>query len=250
MMKFPMNPLAVLLSLLAILATTSSRADDGPAVPAGVRQALEKLTMDHQPDEIRAAPISGFYEVRYGSEIFYISGDGHYAMRGDLVDVTQEKNLTETRRNEVRSALLAKLDDKSAIVFSPRGKVKHTIYAFTDVDCPYCRRMHSEIAQYNQRGIEIRYLAYPRSGPNTPSYYKMVSVWCAGDRRTALTRAKAGQPVAPATCKNPVLDHMALADRFGVSGTPTLVMPDGSVLPGYVPPTELADYLDENFPDR
>lgn len=249
-----MNRLFLALSLLvtsaASLCAGAESVAPTAAPPEAVTQVLAKLLPDQHPDEVRDGPLPGFYEARYGADIFYISGDGRYALHGDVVDLERQVNLTDARRSEIRKALLAKIDPGSAIVFAPHGKTRHVVYVFTDVDCAYCRHLHSEISQYNDKGIEIRYLAFPRSGADTPSYYTMVSVWCSGDRQSALTHAKLGEKIKSATCKNPVREQMALGEQFGVSGTPTLVLPDGSTLPGYVPPAQLAAYLDEQFSGR
>jgi thiol:disulfide interchange protein DsbC len=253
MSRILLAPAAAVLLFAASLcaaATATAGSASAAAPPAAVTQVLEKLLPEQRPDEVRAAPLDGFYEARYGADIFYISADGRYALHGDIVDLGQEVNLTENRRAEIRKGLLGKLDGESAIVFAPHGKARHVVYVFTDVDCAYCRHLHSEIAQYNARGIEIRYLAFPRSGVDTPSYDTMVSVWCSADRQAALTRAKLGQKIKPASCDNPVREQMALGEQFGVSGTPTLILPDGSALPGYVPPAQLAAYLDEQFGGR
>jgi thiol:disulfide interchange protein DsbC len=116
---------------------------------------------------------------------------------------------------------------------------------FTDIDCGYCRKLHNEMAKYNAEGITVRYMPYPRSGLNTPSYYKAVSVWCSDDRRDALTRAKAGKDVPRATCDNPVQASLELGHQLGVTGTPALVLEDGQLLPGYVPAKKLSQVLDQ-----
>jgi len=129
-------------------------------------------------------------------------------------------------------------------VFRPKGETKHTVTIFTDIDCGYCRKLHREVARYTKAGIAIRYLAFPRSGPNTESYFKAVTVWCSDDPRDALTRSKSGEKLARKTCANqPVDAHMAVAEKVGVSGTPTIVLADGSVIPGYVPADRLAAIL-------
>lgn len=213
-----------------------------------VREALSAIIPGETPDSIREAPMEGFYEVSYGADIFYISEDTRYVLEGDLYDIDTLTNLTEKKRSEHRKALMSEVDDREMIVFGPGdGKVRHTVRVFTDVDCSYCRKLHSQITEYTDRGIEIRYLAYPRTGVNTTSYFKAVSVWCADDRRAAITSAKAGQPISRKSCENPVRDHMSLGNRVGVSGTPTLVFADGSVLPGYASPDQLLEYLDARF---
>jgi thiol:disulfide interchange protein DsbC len=115
---------------------------------------------------------------------------------------------------------------------------------FTDVDCPYCRKLHSQIADYNRLGVRVRYLAFPRTGPNTLSWTKAEQVWCSTDRNDALTRAKLGQPLKTKPCaNNPVAREYALAQDFALQGTPAIIMPDGELLPGYVPPEVLVEHL-------
>jgi thiol:disulfide interchange protein DsbC len=213
------------------------------AVPEAVRKMLNAIIPDKGPDEIRPAPTGGFYEVTYGADTFYISADGRYMLQGDLLDLKTQVNLTEKKRGEQRLVLMQTVKKEDTIVFSPQDKARYTVYVFTDIDCGYCRQLHKEIKRYNDLGIEIRYLAFPRSGTDTPSYYKAVSVWCADDRKAALTEAKAGRQPPERTCENPVQAEMSLGSKIGVSGTPTLVFSDGSMLPGYLNPAQLAQYL-------
>ena len=130
------------------------------------------------------------------------------------------------------------------IVFAP-DTVKHTVTVFTDVDCPYCARMHQQMADYNGLGIEVRYAAFPRAGVSSPTYDKMVSVWCAADQRTAMTDAKMGTSIEMLSCDNPVREHYETGQRIGVTGTPAIILESGEIVPGYVPPQELARRLDE-----
>ena len=136
------------------------------------------------------------------------------------------------------------LGEDSMIVFAPK-KVNHTVTVFTDIDCGYCRRLHTDMAGYNDKGIRIRYLFYPRAGIGSESYNKAVSVWCADDRKQAMTQAKAGQPVAPKTCENPVDEHYALGQAMRLQGTPALILESGETVPGYVPPDKLRQALDQ-----
>jgi thiol:disulfide interchange protein DsbC len=128
------------------------------------------------------------------------------------------------------------------LIFSP-DKPTHTITVFTDIDCGYCRKLHHEMADYHAKGIRVRYLMFPRSGVNSPSYDKAVSVWCSEDRNDSLTKAKNGKDPAPRTCDNPVQNHMAMGRSIGVQGTPSIVFEDGRVIPGYVPAERLAAML-------
>jgi thiol:disulfide interchange protein DsbC len=121
---------------------------------------------------------------------------------------------------------------------------------FTDIDCGFCRRLHAEMAQYNKQGIAVRYLFYPRAGIGSDSYKKAVSVWCADDRQAAMDSAKAGNEVPEKTCENPVEAHYELGQQMRVQGTPAIVLEDGEMVPGYVPPDKLRRALDQRFPQQ
>jgi len=222
---------------------------DGPLAQAdqtaprdAVRAALQKVMPGVEPDSVRPSPIANLYEVLIGPHLVYVSADGRYLLQGSIYDLETRQDLTEPRqRKAVVDAIDAVGEDKM-IIFG-EGDAQHTVTVVTDIDCGYCRKLHSEIDKFNQRGIRVRYLFFPRAGLNSDSYNKAVSVWCAEDRKKALTEAKAGKPVPPRTCDNPVRGHMALADAIGVSGTPAIILPGGKVIPGYVPPDRLAAYL-------
>lgn len=245
MRKFPSLALA---ALLACVSLPSLAAEGAP--PRAVTELLERIIPEASPDSVRPAAVDGFYEVSYDNDILYISADGRFLLRGDLYDMHTQANLTESRRAAFRRGLVDGLKPGELVVFAPNGrKARNVVYVFTDIDCNFCRQLQREMRQYNELGIEVRYLAYPRSGPDTPSYHKIVSVWCADDRLEAMTRAKAGEAIPARTCENPVLEHMQIAARIGVRGTPTFVLEDGTTLPGYVPPPRLAEYLDAEFGD-
>lgn len=234
----------ILFSGLFLLVTgqTAIAGDD----EAAIKKALSRIIPSEAPDSITKTPVSGLYEVTYGSEILYVTHDGRYLIQGDLVDLKERVNLTEKKKSQGRKALFDAIDPATTVNFKPE-KTRYVVYVFTDVDCPYCRKMHKQIADYEKLGMEIRYLAYPRSGINTESYYKMVAVWCADDRQAAMTKAKSGARMERVTCDNPVQDHMAKASLVGLSGTPTLLLSDGTVIPGYVPPDQLIRILDERI---
>lgn len=210
---------------------------------AAVRKALAAVIPDATPDAIRPAPLPGLLEVTYGPQVLYISEDGRFLVQGHVIDLGTRTDVTEQRQGQLRNVVLAALGEDKMVIF-PAAKPRHTITVFTDIDCTYCRKLHSEIKEINELGITVRYLFFPRSGPNTESYYKAQSVWCADDRRQALTDAKAGQKLPRATCDNPVDEHMKLVRQFRLQGTPAIVFEDGRVIPGYVPAKKLAAMLD------
>lgn len=212
-----------------------------------VRASLQKWAPGVQPQSIKAAPIPGIYEVVVEGQVFYISQDGRYAMQGQLLDLANRTNLTEERLKVMRAAAIDGLDEQNMIVFGPE-QAKHTVNIFTDIDCGYCRQLHRHIDEYNELGIKIRYLAFPRAGIGSSSYDKAVEVWCAKDRHQAMTQAKAGKPVEnTAKCDNPVAEQFNLGQSLGVNATPTLILEDGSTLPGLVRPQNLVNILERKI---
>ncbi len=198
--------------------------------------------------DLRATQIPGIFEFRQGAELVYVTADGRYGFAGDLYRLADRNNLSDARRRELRLDLLRNVPESSMVVFAP-PQPKYTITVFTDVDCAYCRELHKQIAEFNRLGVKVRYLFFPRSGPNTSSWSKAEQVWCSADRREALTEAKKGQPLKTAVCKpNPVAEQYALGRAIGLTGTPGIVTESGELLPGYAPPDELVQELQEEKP--
>jgi len=213
-------------------------------VPPALAARLAVLAPGAEPDHVVETRMAGMYEVRFGSIIVYLSGDGRYMLRGDLVDLESGRNVTEESRRTMRAEVVGALGEANMIVFAPDA-VKHTVTVFTDVDCGYCARLHRQMADYNRLGIKIRYTAFPRAGAGSDTWDKMVSVWCAADQHTAMTDAKARRRVEPARCANPVAEQYEAGRAIGVRGTPAIVLESGEMIPGYLPPQELASRLDE-----
>lgn len=232
--------LSLLLPLL--LSGWTVGASAAASVPTTVTRALAKVIPGRQPDSISTTPIPGIFEAVYGPQVIYITADGKFLFDGDLYALGTQTNLTEAKRKQGRIQLLNSIDPATFITFKPKNP-KYIVTVFTDVDCTFCRKMHSQIHDYMNRGIEIRYASYPRTGANTSSYYKAVSVWCAPDRKAAMTRAKTGAIPEKRSCNNPVDEHMAIAEELGISGTPLLVFADGSMVPGYMDPNQMLRYL-------
>ncbi len=226
---------------LLILAVSSAAARPAYAEQAPeevIARALEAFWPEVEITRISPTPIANLYEVMIGPDVIYMSGDGRFVLRGDLLDLRERRNLSEDQREEVRKAILEKLPAKDYIEFAP-AKTEHIVYVFTDVDCSFCRRLHRDVPELNARGIAVRYLAFPRGGAGTRTYDVMQSVWCSSDRRQALTDAKNGKAVKPSQCASPVASHLQLGQKFGVRGTPAIYLENGQELPGYTPPDEL-----------
>lgn len=232
------------------LALNACAAPDGaaPAPDAAARKALLALVPHATIDSIQPAPMPGFYQIIASGHLVYVSTDGKYMLNGDVIDLSKKKNLSEDGWAEFRKAELAKVPAADRIVFAPANP-KYRVTVFTDVNCAYCRQLHSHIADFNKAGIAVEYVAWPRegvtneAGKTTPTYNEMVGVWCASDRKAAFTAAKLGKAPKATNCPNPVKDEFDLGVKLGVSGTPTIIAEDGSVLGGYLSPDQLLQAL-------
>jgi thiol:disulfide interchange protein DsbC len=231
----------VSLTLVFLLLAGASRAQQ----PADPRPLIVSKFPGTRVEDVRPTPIAGIYELIRGADIAYVTADGQYAFSGDLIELAKNDNLTETRRRDTRVKLIGAIPESDMLVFGPR-EPKYTVTVFTDVDCAYCRQLHSQIAEYNHLGIRVRYLFYPRTGPNTASWSKAEEVWCSSNRNEALTQAKRGGALAAKVCPdNPVARHYALGREFDLQGTPAIVLANGELISGYLPPVELAQHLKE-----
>jgi thiol:disulfide interchange protein DsbC len=227
--------LAIAQFVLAGAAADAAKTEIDPRIE------LAKKIQGSDPKDFAPSPVPGIYEYAKGADVGYVSADGKYYFNGDLYEIQGQNNLSEQRRGGLRARLLATVAEKDMIVFSPKDP-KYTINVFTDVDCTYCRKLHSEIAEINRLGIRVRYLAYPRTGPGTESWKKAEAVWCSANRNDALTRAKLGQVDTAQACSvNPVAREYALGNALGVNGTPGIVTSSGHYIGGYEPPKRLLE---------
>lgn len=213
-------------------------------IPAAIKSRLDATVPGYDTSSVKATPLPGLYEFVADGRVLYISSDGRYIVSGNIIDMQNKQNLTEQTQRKVTKNIIDAYDEKKMIVFAPKGKTNHTITVFTDVDCPYCSMLHKEVPKLNEAGIAVRYMMYPRAGAGSPTFTKSVSAWCNDDQKKAITVAKEGGAVEPKTCKNPVQEQFDLGQSIGVTGTPTLVLESGKVLPGYVPAAQLIDMLD------
>jgi len=224
---------------LATMFSSVATADDKQVIQA----QLNKIIPNAPQAQIEPSVVSGLYEVSVGPMVIYMTADGQYVFNGSLINLETRENLTDTAKSEARKEAMSKVAIDSMIVYPAKGDEKHHITVFTDIDCPYCHKMHKEIPALNEAGITVRYLSYPRAGMGSPSYKKAVSVWCSDKPAEQMNLAMKGQAIEPKNCKNPVAEHMQQAQVFGVNGTPNIILDNGAMLPGYVPAKEVIKIL-------
>ncbi|MBJ7538917.1 thioredoxin fold domain-containing protein [Marinomonas sp. C1424] len=225
--------LSLVLSAFLTLFSNVTLADE-----AQVLSSLKKALPQYEVGSIKFHQASGLYVVEMqAGPTLHMTADGGYFVAGDLYKVngTQLENETEV----AKLAKVEALPEEQMIVFKAAQEKTH-ITVFTDVDCGYCRMLHNDVPALNEKGITVRYLAFPRAGVGSEAYNKMVSVWCSEDPKAWLTKAKQGESIPENKCVNPVADEFNLGRMVGVRGTPTIILANGSLLPGYLPVDKLA----------
>jgi thiol:disulfide interchange protein DsbC len=241
---FIFRRLAGVLSAMILLTGTTAHAQTSLAnndeLAANLGQKLQLRI-----NTIADSPVPGLLELYTDRGLFYASANGDYFLQARVYNVKDDiVDVTENSLKKMRLEGLSKFKD-SAIEFTAKNE-KYVVNVFTDATCGYCRKLHNEMDQLNDLGITVRYLAFPRAGLNSDVYKEAVSIWCSKNPQDALTKAKAGEQVASATCKNSVAEQYNFGKQIGVNGTPNIILPDGTVVPGYQPAKAIETALQQS----
>ncbi len=232
----------ITLTSLLLVSTILSAEQPADEIKAGVKNLAPTASVT----SIEDTPIKGVSEIIIssgrGGEVYYISNDGKYLMNGNMIDTSNREDLTEKKKSGIRKEVVAKFGKQERIDFFPK-EMKHHLTVFTDIDCGYCRKLHDQIDGYNELGIGISYLFYPRAGLKSPAFDKAVTVWCSDNQQEAMTNAKSGINLENKMCDNPIADQYNAGQLAGVTGTPAMVLENGMLLPGYLPPAALLQRL-------
>lgn len=230
-------------AIFCMVASSLAFAKTDPLITKNITAKMEGMNLE--VSSVKETPIKNLYEVVTQRGVFYVSRDAKYLIQGDLYDLNNDmENLTEKSMLALRMQKL-KTFESEMIVYKAENE-KHVITVFTDTSCGYCKKLHSEMADYNRLGITVRYLAFPRQGLNSSTARTMTSIWCADDRNIAMDNSKNGKGVTPKTCKNTVKEQYELGKFFGVTGTPAIVLEDGTLKPGYLPADRLLKVIEFN----
>ena len=228
---------AALLAVAGVHTVCAADADQA------VRDAVKKVLPNATISMIEPSKLAGFYQVVVDGQVFYFSNDGKYLIHGSVFDIDSRQDLGEKSLAVLRKATMAKSPLDKQIVFAPPNP-KYQITVFTDVDCPYCREFHKQIAEYNKRGIAVNYVLFPLP-MHKGADKKAEAVWCATDRNVAYTDAMSGKDPGDKTCTNPVSELTEIGKSMGVDGTPALYTADGEHVGGYMTPDQLVQRLDQ-----
>lgn len=236
------------LSAVLLLSPLAFAEKNVEAFKQQLQQKFASAKTPLQIEHIEPAKISGFYSVQLqDGPLLYVSEDGNYFFAGELYQFQAGRmvNITDQDSSRSRQALMKQLNVNEMVVFSPKLPVKTKSYitVFTDVDCFYCQKLHKEVPELNARGIEVRYMAFPRAGVNSATAQKLESAWCNANPQESITRLKNRESIEVANCDNPIAKQYQLGKRMGVTGTPAILLPDGEMIPGYRPAKDLAKIL-------
>lgn len=240
----------MLFGLVAVLAAhTAAAAELSQKTTEKIKQLVAKQIedVDLANLSISSSPVDGMYQVNIPPNVVYVTKDLKYLIYADILEAATSRNLTEQARGKSRQVMLEKLGEKSMIVYPPKTPRRYSLTVLTDLDCGYCQKLHHDMAKYNDLGIEVRYIAFPRAGVLSPSYQKAVNVWCARDRKKAYDQVSAGKDIEESHCENPVADQFNFGRSIGVQGTPSMILEDGTLMQGYYPPEKLLEKLQLHF---
>jgi len=215
-----------------------------------IRQELSKVLPKDLSYDIKPSPLTGFHNVLIGPQVLYVTDDGRYLIDGNVFDLTTHVNVTDILKKEARVASLAKIPEADTLTFKATRSDAVTVTVFTDVDCDYCRQLHSEMANYHAKGISIRYLFFPRDGKASDAYQKMQNIWCNANPHEAMSTAMEGKPVAVAACATPIDRHIALGRLMEIRGTPAIILPSGEHVSGYLSAENLRARIDGGSDER
>lgn len=228
------------------VSTAKVAADNNPAVVEALQANLKASSIEERIVSAVPTDMEGIYWVTAeGLPSFFTDESGKHIIQGQIIAVGDGEpvDISAALVASTAQEALQAVDKKEMIIYPAKGETKAVIYAFTDADCGYCRKLHEEMDDINARGIEVRYLAWPRSQESVP---KMEAVWCSQDRKAAMDQAKMGADVQAPSCVNPVQDHMTLGARLGVRGTPAIFTEMGEQVGGYLPAAQLAEAVGAN----
>ena len=235
--RLTLRALAAKAALAAALATCLSvtawaQPSQPPTTPelTGLIGRLQALYPSTRFGEIRPTPWPGVFEVAMGANLAYVDASGQYFLFGHLYDMKAQRDLTAERKDTLARIDFNALPLADAIK-DVRGRGSRALAIFSDPDCPHCRRLEAELKGLSD--VTIHTFLMPIASLHPQARAKAIAVWCAKDRLGAWQALMTRDQVPPsADCAHPVDRNVALAERLGVTGTPTLVAADGRVLPG------------------
>jgi len=233
--------------LLTALLAASSYAGDAPAdVAKAIAANLKQRYPATHIDQVLPSPLPGIYELVMGRNVAFSDAEGRYFIFGHLYDMQSQRDLTAERKESLAKVDWTALPLENSIRFVS-GKGERVLAVFSDPDCPYCKKVEAELAKLDN--VTIYLFPFPIQSLYPDAVAKSTAIWCAKDRaqawRDALTGGKlVGSVATKGDCENPIAANVAMAERLGINGTPTLIARDGRLLPGAASADRISAWLD------
>jgi thiol:disulfide interchange protein DsbC len=232
---------ALCLCLLGAAFALPSAAQEPAPTPASMAERLQALYPGTRFGAVNSTPWAGVFEVVMGANLAYVDASGQYFLFGHLYDMKTQRDLTAERKDTLARIEFSSLPLADAVK-EVRGTGARTLAIFSDPDCPYCRRLEAEMKGLTD--VTIYTFLMPIASLHPEARGKAIAVWCSKDRVAAWQALMWRDERIPATeCPHPVDRNVALGDRLGITGTPTLVAADGRVLPGAASSAQIEAWL-------
>ncbi len=235
-----MKKLVVTLCGLGFIAAAAVQSKAAEPQYQHIEQQFAALSLT--VNAVSEGPLDGMLQVFTNKGLFFTSNDGQYFIEGNIYDLKNQQLVNEQQMRPYIQQQVAKAAD-GVIEYKAKNE-KYVVNVFTDPSCGYCRKLHHEMKDYNNAGITVRYLAFPRGGAGSETFLQMQHIWCTKDNRSAMDAAKDGDKVKPAMCANPVKSQYEMGQSFGINGTPAIILPSGRLIPGYQPAKALLAQLE------
>ncbi|MDI9333037.1 MAG: DsbC family protein [Cytophagales bacterium] len=227
----------LLIALIALTALNVQAQED--VIRKNLTERIPKLP---KIDEVLKSPIAGLYEVRVGgADIYYTDAGGNYLIDGQLIDVKTGKNLTEERINKLTAIDFKDLPLKDAIVIK-RGTGARKIAIFEDPNCGYCKRFEADMQKVNH--VTVYLFLYPILGADSTE--KSKAIWCSADKGKAWQDWMLNEvPLRTNNkCNTDALTrNIELGKKHRITGTPTILLADGTRIPGAISSSQLEKML-------
>lgn len=225
-----------LIALIALLMTLPVVAEDtgGDAVFTALKARIPEL----ERDQISPSVVDGLYTLTLGYQLFYVSADGQYLVKGEVVELASNQPVDQEKLDAKRLQRLSVIANSEMLIY-PTEDTKAALTVFTDITCPYCQKLHEELPALAAAGIEVRYLAFPRAGAQSEVANTMASIWCADEPLKKMDAAMQGEKIPVATCDDPVASQHAIGVEMQIRGTPAIILENGKLISGYVPANDL-----------
>lgn len=224
-----------------------------PKVSANFDEAKLKATLSAKigvtVSKVTETPFPNVVLLMTERGTFYSTKDGGFFIQGNVYDIRGNGAVDLAQASMAEARLEGVERFKDDMIVYPAKDEKYVVSIFTDITCGYCRKLHSEMDDYNKLGITVKYLAYPRagvydqSGSFSKGFQDLRSIWCHEDPVEAMTKAKGGAAVVQRICDKPIKEEFEFGQQIGVSGTPAIILENGDLLPGYKPAADLEKIL-------